>query len=64
MLFVEVGVWAHVQCLAWSRGVYEDILSRKLGKVRRFPLILHISCSLSICCILGDIRLWNALFTL
>ncbi|KAJ1488791.1 hypothetical protein T484DRAFT_1782075, partial [Baffinella frigidus] len=32
MLFVEVGVWAHVQCLSWSRGVYEDILSRKLGK--------------------------------
>ena len=32
LLFVEVGVWAHVGCLCWSTRVYEDTRERRLGK--------------------------------
>ena len=32
LLFVELGMWAHVGCLCWSAEVYEDTQERRLGK--------------------------------
>jgi hypothetical protein len=32
LLYVELGVWAHVNCICWSYGVYENTRAKKLGK--------------------------------
>lgn len=32
LLFVELGVWAHVNCMCWSYGVFEDTRRKKMGK--------------------------------
>ncbi len=33
LLYVEVNAWAHVNCLCWSKGVYETTLQKNIGRI-------------------------------
>ncbi len=33
LLYVEYSTWAHVNCLCWSKGVYERCVEKNIGKV-------------------------------
>jgi hypothetical protein len=33
LLYVEVNTWAHVNCLCWSKGVYETTLQKNIGRI-------------------------------